>query len=552
MSAGFISNFDRLIFLNTMRKYVDFLVIGSGSAGLSFALKAAEHGTVCIVTKNKSEEGATKYAQGGIAAVLYTPDTFEKHIKDTLIAGDELNNEKIVRITITEAPDRIREIIGYGVQFDRADSGKYDLAKEGGHSEFRVLHHKDQTGLELERALLARAREHPNIEILENHFTVDIITQHHLGVEVNRRSSGITCYGAYVLDKTTNTIDTFLAKFTLMATGGAGNVYAMTTNPPVATGDGIAMVHRAKGIIENMEFIQFHPTSLYNPSEKPSFLITEALRGFGAILKDRNGNEFMQKYDERLSLAPRDIVSRAIDNELKISGEDHLYLDARHISKEDLLDHFPGVYAKCLSIGIDISKEMIPVVPAAHYCCGGIKVDEWGRSSIHNLYASGECASTGLHGANRLASNSLLESLVFSHRACQNAVGLLPEVDFNNEVPDWNAEGTVMTEEMILITQSLKELQAIMSNYVGIVRSNLRLQRASDRLDILNRETEQLYKKSVLIEKLCEVRNLIKIADLIIRMAKERKESRGLHYSIDYPKAHDKGNVLSNYEEEWY
>ena len=531
-----------------MRKHVDFLVIGSGIAGLTFALKACQYGKVCIVTKKKAEETATKYAQGGIAAVMYTPDTYEKHIKDTLIAGDDLNDEKAVRITITEAPQRIRELIDFGVQFDKNEAGKYDLAKEGGHSEFRVLHHKDQTGLEIEKTLLARARENKNIEILENHFTVEIITQHHLGVYVNRQTPDITCYGAYVLDHANNSIDTILAKVTLMATGGAGNVYATTTNPPIATGDGIAMVYRAKGTVEKMEFIQFHPTSLYNPSEKPSFLITEALRGFGGILKDKGGNEFMHKYDKRLSLAPRDIVARAIDNELKISGEDHLYLDCQHLDRNELIDHFPGVYAKCLSIGIDMTKEMIPVVPAAHYTCGGIKVDEWGRSSIINLYASGECSSTGLHGANRLASNSLLESLVFSHRACEDAARKLENIELCTSIPAWDAEGTVMNEEMVLITQTMKELQGIMSNYVGIVRSNLRLQRAADRLMILDRETEDLYKRSVLIDKICEVRNLIKVAKLIIKMARERKESRGLHFSIDYPKII--GKELENFSPE--
>jgi L-aspartate oxidase len=522
-----------------MRRNYDFLVIGSGIAGLSFALKAARHGKVCIVTKDKAEESATKYAQGGIAAVMYTPDTYEKHIKDTLIAGDELNDEKVVRITITEAPDRIRELIELGVNFDKTSSGRYDLAKEGGHSEFRVLHYKDQTGLEIEQTLLARARENENIEILENHFTIEIITQHHQGLYVNRRTPDITCYGAYVLNRENDSIDTILAKVTLMATGGAGNVYATTTNPPIATGDGIAMVYRAKGTIEKMEFIQFHPTSLYNPAEKPSFLITEALRGFGGILKDTKGREFMQKYDKRLSLAPRDIVARAIDTELKISGEDHLYLDCRHLERNSLIEHFPTVYAKCLSIGIDISKEMIPIVPAAHYTCGGIKVDEWGRSSIINLYAAGECSSTGLHGANRLASNSLLESLVFSHRSCEHSSTLISSIAYCNDIPDWNAEGTVYNEEMVLITQTMRELQSIMSNYVGIVRSNLRLQRAAERLLILERETEELFKKSVLIDKICEVRNLIKVAKLIIKMAQERKESRGLHFSIDYPKANE-------------
>ena len=530
----------KVIFILLMRKHVDFLVIGTGIAGLSFALKAARFGKVCIVTKTSAEETATSYAQGGIAAVMYNPDTYEKHIQDTLIAGDELNDENAVRITITEAPERIRELIELGVSFDKNASGQYDLAKEGGHSEFRVLHHKDQTGLEIEKALIANARANENIEILENHFTVEIITQHHLGLYVNRRTPDITCYGAYVLNRTNNSIDTILARITLMATGGAGNVYATTTNPPIATGDGIAMVYRAKGTIEKMEFIQFHPTSLYNPSEKPSFLITEALRGFGGVLKDIKGNEFMQKYDKRLSLAPRDIVARAIDNELKISGEDHLFLDCRHLNRNELISHFPGVYAKCLTIGIDMTRDMIPIVPAAHYVCGGIKVDEWGNSSILNLYASGECSSTGLHGANRLASNSLLESLVFSHRACIDASAKLKHIAFCNEIPDWDAEGTVMNEEMVLITQTMRELQSIMTNYVGIVRSDLRLKRAADRLNLLERETEDLYKRSVLIDKICEVRNLIKVATLIIKMAIERKESRGLHFSVDYPKVNDK------------
>ena len=353
-----------------MRKKVDFLVIGSGIAGLSFALKVADYGKVCIITKSKAEEGSTKYAQGGIAAVMYTPDTYEKHIKDTMIAGDELSDKNIVRITITESTERVKELIEWGANFDKNASGMYDLAKEGGHSEFRVLHHKDNTGNEIERALLNSIANHPNIEILENRFTVDIITQHHLGIEVNRRTSETRCYGAYILNETTHEIDTYLSKVTLIATGGNGNVYNTTTNPAISTGDGIAMVYRAKGKVENMEFIQFHPTSLYNPNEKPSFLITEAMRGFGAILKTHDGKEFMQKYDSRGSLASRDIVARAIDSEMKINGWDYVYLDARHLDKNKLIDHFPTIYAKCLSIGIDITRDMIPVVPAAHYNCG--------------------------------------------------------------------------------------------------------------------------------------------------------------------------------------
>lgn len=523
-----------------MRKIVDFLVIGSGIAGLSYALKVADHGKVLIITKAKADETATKYAQGGIAAVMYNPDTYAKHIIDTMNAGDDLCNPDIVRIAITESTERVKELVEWGVEFDKKDTGRFDLHKEGGHSEFRVLHYKDQTGAEIERALLRKVKNHPNIDILENHFTVDLITQHHLGIEINRRTNDIICYGAYVLNPETKEIHTILSKVTLLATGGAGQVYGNTTNPEIATGDGIAMVYRAKGVVENMEFIQFHPTTLYNPDEKPSFLITEALRGFGAILKTRTGQEFMHKYDERGSLAPRDIVARAIDNEMKISGDDFVSLDCRHLDPNELIQHFPTIYAKCLTLGINITKEMIPVVPGAHYTCGGIKVDEYARSTIKNLYATGECASTGLHGANRLASNSLLESAVFSHRAALDSGALMRHLEINHDVPDWNAEGMILNEEMVLITQSLKEVQAIMTSYVGIVRSDLRLQRAFDRLQIIYRETEDLYNKSILTFKLCELRNIINIGYLIIKMALARKESRGLHYSIDYP--HPKQN----------
>jgi len=526
-----------------MQKKVDFLVIGSGIAGLSFAIKVADHGKVCIVTKDKVEETATKYAQGGIAAVMYPPDTHEKHIRDTLNAGDDLNNEEIVRITITESTDRVKELIDWGTEFDKEASGKYELAKEGGHSEFRVLHHKDSTGAEIVRALLKKAQNHPNIEILENHFAIEVLTQHQLGMGVSRGTPGIQCYGAYVLCPHSGEVLTILSKITLLATGGAGSVYNTTTNPDIATGDGVAMAFRAKAVIENMEFVQFHPTSLYNPNERPSFLITEALRGFGAVLKTRKGLEFMQKYDERKSLAPRDIVARAIDTEMKLSGDEYVYLDATHRKKDELIEHFPTVYAKCLSIGINITKDMIPVVPAAHYMCGGIKVDKFARSTIENLYASGECASTGLHGANRLASNSLLESAVFSHRAAMDAIEKVNDINYCEKIPDWNAEGTVLNEEMILITQTTRELQSIMSNYVGIVRSDLRLQRALDRLEIIYRETEDLYNKSIISVEICELRNLINVAYLIIKMAQLRKESRGLHFSIDYP---DKSDMKLN------
>ncbi len=518
-----------------MKIKTDFLVIGSGLAGLVYALKVAEHGKVILVSKSKIDETATSYAQGGIAAVTYLPDSFEKHIEDTLIAGCFLNNEAIVRMVIGESDKMIHELINWGVRFDKKDSGMYDLSKEGGHSEKRVLHWKDRTGMEIQRALIEEVKKHKNITLLENNFAIEIITQHHLGEVITKRTPGVACYGAYLLNTENQEIITVLSKATLMATGGAGNAYINTTNPTIATGDGIAMAYRAKAEVKDMEFIQFHPTALYNPKEKPSFLITEALRGFGAVLIDNNDKEFMSKYDERGSLAPRDIVARAIDNEMKISGLDHVYLDCRHLDKNELLRHFPYIYAKCLSIGIDITKEMIPVVPAAHYVCGGITIDAYGQTTIKNLYAAGECACSGMHGANRLASNSLLEAVVFSHIAAEKSIESFVNVPYNELVPDWNAEGTVLNEEMILVTQTLQEVQSIMSNYVGIVRSDLRLERALNRLDIIYKETEALYDKSILTQKICELRNIINVAYLIIKFAIKRKESIGLHFSIDYP-----------------
>lgn len=513
----------------------DFLVIGSGIAGLSFALKAAELGKVLIVTKSNEDESNTKYAQGGIAAVVDKNDSFQKHIEDTLIAGDGLCDKKIVEIVVNEAPERIQEIINYGTQFDTTVLGNFDLAKEGGHSANRILHFKDITGFEIERALLEKVNVHPNITILTHFFAVDIITQHHLGIEVNKLSDNVKCFGAYVLNSLTNKVDKILAKKTLVCTGGAGHVYSQTTNPTIATGDGIAMVYRAKGKVRNMEFIQFHPTALYNPGESPSFLISEALRGFGAVLKDYKGFAFMEKYDPRLDLAPRDIVARAIDSEIKKSGHDHVYLDIRHHSKEEILKHFPNIYAKCLSIGIDISKDMIPVTPAAHYICGGIYVDENACSSIQNLYALGECASTGLHGANRLASNSLLEAIVFSHRAFEHA-----RIDLNNSIiadniPEWDEFGVSQPNEYILITHNTRELQRLMTDYVGIVRSDFRLERAMNRLRFLYEETEAFYKETKLSVGLCELRNLIQVAYIIVKAGIQRKESRGLHFNSDYP-----------------
>ena len=519
-----------------MKKRTDFLVIGSGIAGLTFALKAVKFGKVTIVTKANLEDTNTRYAQGGIAAVFSEPDNFEKHINDTLVAGGGICNEEVVRMVVHEAPDRIKDLINMGVSFDKKEDGTYDLAKEGGHTEYRILHHKDRTGESIQKTLMERVRNEAKIEILEHHFAIELLTQHHLGEEVKRNYPDIKCYGAYVADLINQQVITILSKVTVIATGGIGNVYLTTTNPEIATGDGVAMVYRAKGTIENMEFIQFHPTSLYDPERKPSFLITEALRGYGAVLKNLSGEKFMNRYDSRGSLAPRDIVARAIDNEMKIWGDDHVWLDCTHLNKEGLKDHFPNVYEHCLERGIDIAKDMIPVVPCAHYSCGGIKVDINGQSNIDRLYALGEASSTGLHGANRLASNSLIEAAVYAHRAAVHSGARLNDLTFEERIPVWDYKGTTHLEEMVLITQSTKEVQMIMSNYVGIVRSDIRLERAMVRLDILYEETERLYKKSLISKKICELRNLINVGYIIIKMAKNRHESIGLHYSIDYPK----------------
>lgn len=514
-----------------MRK-TDFLVIGSGIAGLSFALKAAQKGKVLVLTKVNADETNTKYAQGGIAAVFDPEvDTFEKHIEDTLIAGDGLCDREIVEIVVKEGPDRIRELIDYGANFDKDDDGDYNLTREGGHSENRILHYKDITGWEIERALLSAVEKNPNIEILTHYYAVEILTEHHLGKTVDKP----TCFGIYALDVETGNVEKILSKMTLMATGGAGHIYAATTNPVIATGDGIAMVKRARGKVRDMEMIQFHPTSLYNPGSFPSFLITEAVRGEGGVLRDLKGREFMYDYDERGSLAPRDIVARSIDSEMKKSGEEYVYLDITHKPKEHILDHFPNIYEKCLSIGIDIAKNWIPVTPAAHYLCGGILVDEMGRSTIENLFACGEASSTGLHGANRLASNSLVEAAVFGNRISQVALQHIEQTEFNEAIPDWNEFGTVQINEEVLVTHNLRELQKMMSDYVGIVRSDFRLQRAQRRLAMLKDETEEFYKKTKLSMKLCELRNLILCAEMVIECAIMRKESRGLHFTTDYP-----------------
>ncbi len=513
-------------------KQVDFLVIGSGIAGLSFALKAAKKGKVLILTKVNADETNTKYAQGGIAGV-FDPETdsFEKHISDTLIAGDGLCDPETVKIVVTEGPERIKELIAYGTQFDKEDNGEYNLTREGGHSEKRILHYKDITGKEIERALLASIAEEPNIEILTHYFAVDIITQHHLG---GQSLQDITCYGVYALDVNSGITETILAKLTVMATGGAGHIYAATTNPVIATGDGIAMVYRAGGKVRDMEMMQFHPTSLYNPGSFPSFLITEAIRGEGGVLRNKFGKEFMYDYDERGSLAPRDIVARSIDAEMKKTGEEFVSLDITHKPKAFLLEHFPNIFEKCLSIGIDISKDFIKVTPAAHYLCGGILVDTFGKSSIKNLYACGECSSTGLHGANRLASNSLLEAAVFGNRIAIDALDMIDKLAFETKVPQWNEFGTVQSNEEVLVNHNTRELQRMMQDYVGIVRSDFRLERALTRLHMLKKETEDFYQKTKLSVKLCELRNLILCAEMVIISAQSRKESRGLHYNTDY------------------
>lgn len=522
----------------TMTHSYDYLVIGSGIAGMSFALKVARrHGVrVALVCKTTLEEANTALAQGGVASVTNLEvDDFDKHIHDTMVAGDWLSDPAAVSRVVKGAPDQIKELIAWGVNFDKTADGSFDLHREGGHSEFRILHHADNTGFEIQRGLIKAVRSCPQIDVFEHHFAIEIITQHHLGKRVTRHTPDISCYGAYVLDLDSGNVDTFRAKITVMATGGVGAVYQTTTNPLVATGDGIAMVYRAKGTVSDMEFIQFHPTALFHPGDRPSYLITEAMRGYGAVLRNKRGEEFMHKYDPRLSLAPRDIVARAIDSEMKLHGDEHVYLDVTHKDPEETRRHFPNIYAKCLSLGIDITKDYIPVAPAAHYLCGGIKVDGDGQSSIRHLYAVGECSCTGLHGGNRLASNSLIEAVVYADAAAKHAAAEIDHISLRDDIPQWNDEGTRHPEEMVLITQSIREVGQIMATYVGIVRSNLRLDRAWNRLDILYEETEKLFKCSKASREICELRNIINVGYLIMRQAKERRESRGLHYTVDYP-----------------
>jgi L-aspartate oxidase len=511
----------------------NFLIIGSGVAGLTFAVKIAERfpeKTVVIVTKSDEDESNTKYAQGGVAVVLdLEKDSFQKHIQDTLIAGDGLCDEAVVEMVITEGPDRLKELLLWGANFDINTGGKWDLGREGGHSEYRVINHKDITGHEIERALLKRAHQLSNIAVLQYHFAIDLITEHHL-----KRSNlkNISCYGAYVLNQKTGDILAIKSDSTILASGGIGCVYGHTTNPMIATGDGIAMAYRSKACIEDMEFVQFHPTALYGTDEGSSFLISEAVRGFGAYLRTKNGHRFMTDYDQRAELASRDIVSQSIDKELKISGDACVYLDCTHLDIVTFKKLFPTIYKKCISKKIDITKDWIPVVPAAHYLCGGIVVDTNGKTSIKNLFACGECTRTGLHGANRLASNSLLEALVYAHNIFKYQCNY-PATKSQVTLPKWDDRGASIPKEFVLIQHNLRQMQALMRDYVGIVRSNDRLNRAVEHLDLIYREVEELYNRSKITTTLCELRNMINVAHLIINQSLDRKENKGGFYNID-------------------
>jgi len=515
----------------------DVLIIGSGIAGLSFAIKVARRfpdRTVTVITKSDDSESNTKYAQGGIAVVLDDiADSFEKHIADTLRAGDGECDPDIVELVVREGPERLDEIITWGIEFDQDASGKLALAREGGHTARRIIHYKDVTGLQIEKGLLKQIELLPNITLLSHHFSIDLITEHHFQRKISRPEPGITCYGAYVMDQRTCRIEKYVARVTLLATGGSGQVYRTTTNPLIATGDGVAMAYRAMARVRDMAYIQFHPTAFYSQDDNPAFLITEAIRGHGAYLRTRDGERFMLRYDDRGELASRDMVAQAIDNELITRGDECVYLDCTHFDKDALLTHFPNIYAKCLSKGIDMTREWIPVVPAAHYQCGGIEVNSYGATSINNLYACGECSRTGLHGANRLASNSLLEAIVFAHRCFLDVEGRLEDIRVPDNIPDWNAEGTIVPKEQIFITHNRKELRDLMSDYVAIVRSNERLASALKRTRILFEETEHMYQSAVLSPQLCELRNLITVAYLITTDSLEKKENRGTFYNTD-------------------
>lgn len=516
----------------------DFLVIGSGIAGLSFALQAAAHGTVAVVTKREIAESATRYAQGGIASVFSTEDSFDAHVEDTLVAGAGICHEDVVRMVVEEGPQTIRNLIEWGVQFTTTTQGDgYDLTREGGHSARRILHAEDITGREIERALVEAARQNPNITVYEHHIAIDLITCAKVArqpVEDN------CCLGAYVLDIDGNKVMTFSAGVTLLASGGAGKVYLYTCNPDVASGDGVAMAYRAGATVANMEFMQFHPTTLFHPNAK-SFLISEAVRGEGAILRRRDGTAFMGKYHHLKDLAPRDIVARAIDNEMKTNGDDCVYLDITHEPADFVRSRFPNIYQTCLEYGLDMTKDWLPVVPAAHYLCGGVQVNKDGQTDIKGLYAIGEVAFTGLHGANRLASNSLLEAAVYAGRAAHHAVNHLAErtAIAASTLPEWDSGTATNSDEMVVVSQNWDEIRRFMWNYVGIVRSTKRLERAMRRIKLIQAEIEEYYWNFIVTSDLIELRNLATVAELIITCAQMRKESRGLHYTIDYPERDD-------------
>ena len=532
----------------------DYLVIGTGIAGLSFALKAAEVGSVAVITKKESQESNTNYAQGGIASVLSPDDSFDLHAKDTLEAGAGLCRKDVVDLVVKAGPRMVQELMDWGVRFTREGQKDTPLAlgREGGHSKNRIAYSADLTGREIERALTEAVTAHPNIRQFEHHAAVDLITEHHLfGAEAS--PGAIHCYGCYALDAQSAEVIRFVARATILCSGGAGQIYEHTTNPKIATGDGIAMAYRAGASVGNLEFVQFHPTTLYRPGAN-SFLISEAVRGHGGVLVNRAGERFMDGAHPLASLAPRDIVARAIDSEMKQSGEPCVFLDIKHVDADEIRERFPNIHEKCLVFGIDITRDRIPVVPAAHYVCGGVFTDTWGRTDINGLFASGEVACTGLHGANRLASNSLLEALVFSDRALQAAMKSIEQDKALPDVPDWEDDDVFNAEEWVLLEHDREEVQKLMWDYVGIVRTNFRLKRAARRIGMIAQEVEAFYKRTKVTDALVELRNVTTVAALTVRCALTRRESRGLHCNADYPDRIDgkePGDTVLSARETW-